>query len=47
MFLAKIIEEQKDKRYNDVHGFVDDFTYIPKAVRGTNISITLLLIKYT
>ena len=34
MFLAKIIEEQKDKRYADVHGFIDDFTYVPKAMRG-------------
>ena len=34
MFLAKIIEEQKDK-YSDVQGFVDDLKLMPKAVRGT------------
>lgn len=34
MFLAKAIEEQKDKHYADVYGFIEDFKHMPKAVRG-------------
>nr|CAB3237999.1 protein diaphanous homolog 2-like [Phallusia mammillata] len=35
-FLASMIEEQKDKRYNEVYGFIDDFKHIPKATRVTD-----------
>ena len=34
MFLAKMIEEQKETRYSEVLGFIDDFKHMPKAVRG-------------
>ena len=35
MFLAKMIEEQKEKNYEDVYGFIDDFIHMPKAAKGT------------
>ena len=34
-FLATYIDENKDKRCADVHGFIEDLKHIPKASRGT------------
>jgi len=42
-FLAGMIEEQKDKRYANVHGFIDDLKHVPKASRGENASNLLFL----
>ena len=33
-FLAGIIDEQKDKRYSEVYGFIEELKHVPKAARG-------------
>ena len=41
-FLAGIIEEQKDKRYSEVHGFMEELKHVPKAARGLILSVILV-----
>ena len=33
-FLAGLIEEQKEKKYAEIYGFIDDFKHMEKASRG-------------